>query len=253
MNYIIITGTSRGLGEAFAKRLISKENYLFCISRTQNQSIIDLAKKKNAQLHYFELDLTRLGQIESLMEDIASIIKDTPKSITLINNAGTVSPTRPIEKCESNEITENISLNLIAPMILTSEFIKLFEKYQTEKRIINISSGAGKKPYYGWSSYSTAKAGLDMFTKAVAIEQENQQNPVKIISIAPGVIDTQMQEEIRKLSINDFSNVDRFIEMKEKGQLLTADFVAERILAILDNENWQNGDVIDVRDFINKY
>lgn len=250
MNYIIITGASRGLGDAFAKELMLKDNYLFCISRKQNDDLIKLADTNDIKMDYFEFDLTQLTQIEGLMKEIANKIKNPAASITLINNAGTVSPIKTIEKCQSLEIVDNLSLNLMAPMILTSEFIKYFGDWETEKKIINISSGAGKNVYYGWSCYSSAKSGLNMFTRSVALEQENKKNPVKILSIAPGVIDTDMQKEIRSTDPENFINVKRFIELKEKGQLLSPDYAAEKIIQLIFNGNWENGEVLDIRDYI---
>ncbi|MFZ5966861.1 MAG: (S)-benzoin forming benzil reductase [Bacillota bacterium] len=251
MNYIIITGASRGLGEAFAQNFMKSGNHIFCIARTKNIELINLAKEMNVGLDYLAYDLTQANQVHFMMKEISSKINmNEAQSLLLINNAGTVTPITTIEKCKSEEIIHNVTLNLVTPMILVSEFIKHFGQWKIEKRIINISSGAGKKPYFGWSCYCTSKAGLDMFTKCVAVEQETKEYPVKIISVAPGVIDTNMQKEIRSTAPEDFMQVERFIEMKEKGRLFAPEYVANKIINVVFNESIENGAVIDIGDYI---
>lgn len=250
MKYFIITGTSRGLGEALSKKLMGNGNQLFCISRSENSTLINSAQERGASLEYIAFNLLDVNQIGELMKKIfEKINKDDAESIVLINNAGTVTPIKPIENCTDNEIANNIQLNLTAPMILTSCFISLTESINTDKRIINISSGAGKKPYFGWSNYCSAKAGLDLFTRCVGVEQEDKENPVKIISFAPGIIDTEMQEEIRATKKDDFKDLERFISFKEEGKLLSPDQVADCVLHVL-NQKYEGGEVLDIKQFL---
>ena len=250
MKYFIITGTSKGLGEAIVEQLIHPNHHLFCISRTLNTKLVAKAKTMNGELNYFEFDLNNIHQISELMKEIFQYIDlNEAEAIYLINNAGIVTPIKPINKADHEEVIGNIHVNLIAPMLLTSSFIQLTDSFTKEKRIYNISSGAGKKPYYGWSAYSSAKAGIDMFTQCVGIEQEERQSNVKIISIAPGVIETNMQESIRATNIEDFIYKERFVQMKEQGTLQTPEAAAKKLIRIFLQEELQNGQVIDIRDF----
>lgn len=251
MEYIIITGTSRGLGEAIARKLISPNNYLFCISRNKNNELLEAAKNSSSNLEYFEYDLCSCDGIDALADCIfRRIDKSNIDSISLINNAGTITPTKRIEKISSNEIINSLNVNLIAPILLTSLFIKHTKNFNIEKRIINISSGAAKKPYYGWSCYCSAKSGLDLFTKSIRTEQENQDYPVKIVSFIPGVMDTNMQKEIRKCQSEDFIQLERFIAFKEEGKLLSPDFVAEKITELLSSNHFGERDVYDIKEYI---
>lgn len=250
MNYYIITGTSRGLGESLAKQLMTTGNVTFCISRNKNESLIQLADENNVTLEYIPFDLFQVDMLESLMQGIFSRIDHSNiESLVLINNAGILAPIKPAELCTSKEIITNTHINLTAPMILVSSFIALAANIKANKQIINISSGAGKKPYHGWSSYCSAKAGLDHFTRCVGLEQSTQANPVRILSLAPGVIDTEMQREIRATPKEQFHDLDRFISLKEDGKLQDADTVARFVIDLLKNDERQNGEILDIRQF----
>ena len=109
-------------------------------------------------------------------------------SIHLINHAGTVAPMKPIEKSESEQFITNVHINLIAPMILTSTFMKHTKDWKVEKRIINISSGAGKNPYFGWGASLYNESRVNMFTQCVATEEVEKEYPVKTVAFAPGVV-----------------------------------------------------------------
>ncbi len=250
MKYFIITGTSRGLGEAISQKLIKKGNHLFCIARNENSKLINLANNNKVSLDYFSLDLLDTNRIREMMESIFSKINNEEvESIVLINNAATVTPIKPIELCSDTEIQNNIQLNLTAPIILTASFISLASSIKANKRIINISSGAGKKPTFGWSNYSSTKAGVDLFTRSVGLEQKDKDYPVKAISFAPGIIDTEMQAQIRATNKEFFKDIDRFISYKEEGKLLSPDEAAEYVLKLLELDV-EGGEVIDIKDFM---
>ncbi|MFY4777014.1 (S)-benzoin forming benzil reductase [Metabacillus sp. RGM 3146] len=249
MNVYIITGTSRGLGESIAEALLEENNHLICISRKANEKLENKAREKNAKFDYVEFDLMHTDEIEGLMENIFSLInlKHTD-SIFLVNNAGMVQPVGPVGKTAAKDISMSAQINLIAPMILSSCFIRHTSSASIEKRIMNISSGAGRKPYFGWSSYCSGKAGLDHFTRVAAEETKDQQYGVKLISIAPGIIDTGMQQEIRSSSKEDFQLLDKFIDYKKNGDLASAAETADKLIRVLHSSDFGLEDpIMDVR------
>ncbi len=250
MNYIIITGASKGLGYSITKGLISKDNHIFCISRKKNEQLIDAAKAGNCSLEYYEYDLSDVAGLDDLMQSIFDriTVKDGG-TIILVNNAGVVTPVKPADKCSSGEIARNVAVNAIAPMILASLFIKHTGELNAEKRIINISSGAGKKPYYGWSIYCGSKAAIDLFTRCISLEQQAKEYPVKIISFAPGIVDTDMQKEIRSASKQDFEQLERFIAYKNDGKLSTPEFVAGKVIELIFDKEFIDGGVIDISQY----
>ncbi|MEH7384149.1 SDR family NAD(P)-dependent oxidoreductase, partial [Bacillus sp. JJ1521] len=186
-----------------------------------------------------------------VMERIFSSIDfSNAEGIYLVNNAGTIDPIKPIGKASPRELTENIHVNLLAPMLLSSYFIRHTESFATKKVIVNISSGAANRARHGWTAYSSSKAGIDMFTKSVAFEQQSVENPVSVISFSPGVMDTEMQEVIRKTKKEDFAEVEQFIEFNEKGMLRSPDFVAGVVLDLIFNQEIINGHVYDIKSFL---
>ncbi|KEK22245.1 (S)-benzoin forming benzil reductase [Bacillus gaemokensis] len=247
MRYVIVTGTSQGLGEAIATQLLEENTQLICISRKQNEKLIEKAKEKNISFAFHSIDLQDVHNVETHSETIFSSIQaEKVSSIHLINNAGTLAPMKPIEKAESELLIANVQINLIAPMILTSSFMKHTKDWKVDKRIINISSGAGQKPYFGWGAYCTTKAGVNMFTQCVATEEAEKEYPVKTIAFAPGVVDTSMQQQIRQTNKEDFTNLDRFIALKEEGQLLSPEYVAKAVVHLLETEDFDQGGIIRI-------
>ncbi|MTI48274.1 (S)-benzoin forming benzil reductase [Sporosalibacterium faouarense] len=250
MNYIIVTGASKGLGKSITQKLMCRENHLICISRKENKELLDSAKNNNLMLDYIEYNLNDVKGIEEMMSKIFSkISKEHIQTLTLINNAGIVAPIKPLDKSTSGEIIKNVNINLIAPMILTSSFIKMSNGLDIKKRIINISSGAGKRPIFGWGSYCTSKAGIDMLTRCTGLEQEDKNYPVEIASFGPGIMDTDLQKEIRSSDKNDFKSLETFVKYKEEGKLSHPDKVADVVIELLNSEDFQQGGVIDVDDF----
>jgi benzil reductase ((S)-benzoin forming) len=165
----------------------------------------------------------------------------------LINNAGIVAPVGPVEKVDGRALELNIVVNLVAPMLLMRRFLAATEGNADVVRIINISSGAGRRPVFGWAAYCAAKAGLDMATRVVAFEAAARRRPVEAVSLAPGVIDTGMQGVVRAVSADDFVDVERFRTMKAEGTLRPAEDVAADILR-LEREGRLRGDaVLDLR------
>lgn len=238
MEAYIVTGASKGIGLALSRELAAGGHAVFGIAR-------NLPAEWTGN-HLFPYDLTDSSGIPKLMEEIASLLPEECTGVTLVNNAGTVAPIGFAGNNDADEISRSISLNLTAPMVLSGAFIKQVEKLKCTKRIVNISSGAGRNAYKGWSAYCTGKAGLDHFSVCV----ENEYEDVKVISIAPGIIDTDMQGEIRKSSENDFPLIGNFKEYKDQGLLSTPEETAGKLVRLMKRQDFETlGTILDIRDF----
>ncbi|MGG3887535.1 (S)-benzoin forming benzil reductase [Metabacillus fastidiosus] len=248
MKYFIITGTSRGIGASLAKQLLSENHHIFCISRSNNQELVNISKEINCKLSYYQFDLYNINKIDLLFEDIFQSIKNDSKieSIYLINNAGVLSPIGPCEENTTDDILTNVNINLIAPMVITSNFIKHTNSLNLDKRIMNISSESVKYLLPSQSTYNTSKAGLDSFSKSINVEQTSKPFPVKVASVYPGVTDTEMQSEIRSVKKEDFLFVEQFIQLSKERKLQTPEYTAEKLIELLFSENF--GDEIIVED-----
>lgn len=223
---LIITGGSKGIGKGIIDAYLANGYQIYSISRSINQTL-----KKVTQLKY---DLSKTEGIKNLISKIFLGIKSIEvEKITLINNAGTLGKIGRIEDIADIETT--VALNTIAPLLLASSFISLTKNWKAKKHIINISSGAAYTPYYGWTVYCATKAAIDMMTKTIALEQETVENGAKIIAIYPGVVDTEMQAEIRKSDKDSFALIDRFLDLKATNALANAKTVGKQVYELDEN------------------
>ncbi len=248
-NYIVITGASKGLGEGIAAALIKPENHVVCVSRTKSEKLNDVAIKNKCNIEFKKFDLSFPRRIGSLAKELFVREKLIAyKGIYLINNAGVVEPIGPVGSTPARYTIRHININLISPALILAEFIKLTSNLPVQKRVINISSGAASNPYEGWGVYCSGKAGLQMFTRCVALEQRLEEFPVEVMSVAPGVIDTDMQGVIRNTSLKMFMHKERFVQMKEKGILVPAELAGKQIAGLLFSDKFENGGVVDIRE-----
>ncbi len=246
MNYYYITGTSRGIGKAFAEHLLENpSNYVIGMSR---QCSIE-----HRNYRHFYLDLTNVNAVS----DFKFELHHDARKLYLINNAGSLGFIKPVGKLESSVIIRNYTLNLIAPSLLSNSFIQCYSTFAAEKVIVNISSGAARTPIDGWSLYCSSKAGLDMFSRVVDAEQKinSANNPqdadklFRIFSIAPGVVDTAMQEEIRNSTISDFSRLEDFIGYHSNQQLSNPKIISEKYFRLLSKINAINEVSVSIKDY----
>ena len=242
MDVFIVTGTTNGIGKELVKQLLEKENRVFGISRSQHDII-------HANYLHMVLDLADGTMIEPVLKQIMKKAMDGASSLTVINNAGTIDPIGLAGNLDANEITKSIAVNVTAPMILTSAFMKHSATCKIPRRVMQISSGAGRKGYEGWSCYCAGKAALDRFTEAVQLEEANKPNGVRLVSIAPGIIDTNMQGKIRSSSEEEFPLVNRFKEYKSSGQLSSAEEVAKKLIEFVQSKQFEEVEVLaDLRN-----
>lgn len=217
-NLYVVTGASRGLGAALCERIAAQAgNELVTISRTAATLAADLSDAGLAQRAGDALEARLRGRVFA--------------KAVLINNAGVIEPVGPLEGVDAAELIANLNVNLVAPMLLMRAFLRATGDVPL-RRIINISSGAGRRALYGWSAYCAAKAGLDMASRAVALEAQARGQPVQVCSLAPGVIDTGMQATVRAASAEAFADVERFRKLKSDGALRPAADVAGDILRL---------------------
>lgn len=250
MNLYIITGTTRGIGAALLSRLNKPGNLIIANARRLSPNLEDIARNSIGQLKIWLQDL---GEVEKLADEFEMQLNELNEkscsSITLVNNAGILEPIGPVGQHKAAELALSLKINLLAPQILTDIFIHKTQGWQIEKKVLNISSGAGRKARAGWASYCSTKAGLDMYSDCIAKEQISQEFPVKIVSLAPGVIDTGMQELIRTQSKDKFPDVERFWKLKVNQQLWTPEYTAELIDSYLHSTDFGNNTIDDLRSW----
>jgi benzil reductase ((S)-benzoin forming) len=233
-----LTGSTRGLGAALAQ----------AIAAGTDCTLVTLSRQPAchaARRHDFALDLADLDSVERWCTSDWQGHTGIPRHgrAVLINNAGIVDPVAPMINASRDAMRRAIAINVTAPMMLMQWFASQLAAFADTGSIINISSGAGRRPIAGWGAYCTTKAGLDMASQVAAIEWQPR---IRVTSLAPGVIDTDMQAQIRATSEADFADVQRFKDLKTSGALVTAEAVAKRILE-LDSQGLLPAGLADIR------
>lgn len=236
---VIITGASKGIGLALLTQLEEKGKIVIGVARTTRVE----AK------HFVSVDLAETEKLPGIIAEIIDHYGEQATSFTLINNAGTVEPIGVMGAVHSGDIANAMAINLTAPMILSNAFISELAGFHGPKTIVNISSGAGRKAYEGWGVYCTTKAGLDHFSRVVAAEQAPEAYPVNIVAIAPGIIDTDMQQTIRSSDEAAFPLLDRFLEYKEQGALSSPEETARKLIDFMEDADFRKiGPIADIRE-----
>lgn len=238
---VIITGGVKGLGLGLAKEYHKNGYRVLSISRNKIEKLYTVEQ--------YQCDLSKSTTIEKTIEEVFSHLdKDNTTHLTLINNAGDLGTVNTIENLTPSEISYTIQVNLVAPLILNSLFIKLSGGWNCKKQIFNISSGAAINPYESWVMYCASKAGVDMMTKVVSKEQKDVSNGVSIVSIYPGIVDTDMQTKARNTPKENFKSVQRFIDFYENDELTSPKEVAEKIYRLDSSGELKNGLILDIRN-----
>lgn len=240
--FYLITGTSRGIGEALTQKILEEGNTVLGISRKRSEAL------KAATYHHLSFDLTETARISQIMEKTNEIIdRQSYNFVCLINNASAVEPVGSIEKCPPAEIETHVKIGLVAPMLLTSMFIKRFADEKIRKKVVFVSSGAAFTPLPDESIYCSSKAGINMLAQCVGLEQKDKEFGFEVHTIGPGMVDTSMQQAIRSKTSDEFVMAGFFKQAFEDGKLQDPDKVAEKIYTILENK-YEQGKYVSVSD-----
>lgn len=237
----ILTGHSKGLGLGIAQDLLARGYPVLGLSRSIHA---DLQSQFQTLLRQETVDLADNAALVKLASGsiLQEFIADA-SLVLLINNAGLVSPIGPLNAQGALEISRSIHLNVTAPLLLSAQITQLLKTDQ-HLRVLHVSSGAGRSAYPGWSVYCASKAALDMHAQAAQLDKLVQ---VKICSLAPGVIDTDMQALIRQTDEALFPNKKRFEELKNTKQLTSPEQAGERLVDYLLSPRFGNVAIDDLR------
>ena len=245
----ILTGASRGMGLAMARQLLQPGNALLCISRSANETLTVQAKQAGANLLQWTQDLALGARTSARLEQW---LREQPgssfTSATLINNAGVIPRIGPLSEADADDLSHALRVGLEAPMQLTSAFLRATANWPGQRKVLNISSGLGRRAMASQAGYCAAKAGMDHFTRCVALEEALKTTGAKLCSLAPGVIDTGMQEQLRAADSNAFPDQSSFLNLKTSGALASPDEAAQKVLAVLMRADFGVNPVADVRD-----
>ena len=233
MKLYIITGTSSGIGRALALEIL----------KDPTARVLGLSRRQNIEHERYRHQTLELSKIAEL-ENLEFPISGNEEEIILVNNAGWIGEVAPLGQQDHLAIEESFNINLIAPTVLINQFLIQVKDLKMRRVVLNISSGAAQKPIASWSSYCASKAGLEMITRVIGEEYPE----LEVYAIAPGIVNTTMQQNIRESKPELFSDLERFKAYYNNGELSSAESVAEQILHLLNHTEKIPGKVFSLRN-----
>jgi NAD(P)-dependent dehydrogenase (short-subunit alcohol dehydrogenase family) len=239
----LVTGAGRGIGKETAHKLAQCGARVILSARHPEE--IEAAAREiqqaGGEAYAVPSDVARDPLVRTLFEAAG------PVDI-VINNAGTVQPIAPVSQADVVAWETNIAVNLTG-VFLTCHYALPHMLESSWGRIVNVSSGAARGSTAGWSAYSAAKAGVETLTRVLAVELQG--SGIRVNAMRPGIVDTEMQVEIRAAPEERFGseNVARFRGYKERGLLRPPEHPARLILWMLSDEAADlNGEVLALDD-----
>lgn len=231
MKIILITGASRGIGREIAKNL-AKKGYKIIANYNKSEKAAQELAKTSDNIEIYKADVSKRVEVKQMVD---YIIKKYGKIDALINNAG-ISGTKLFTDVTDEEWNKIVNNNLYSAFCVTQEVAKNMI-HEKKGCIINISSVWGIVGASCETIYSITKAGIDGMTKSLA--KELGPSNIRVNSIAPGIIDTDMN---KNLSNEDIKNIEEEIPLEHIGKTLDISKCVEWLL----EDNYTTGQVISI-------
>ena len=241
MKTAIVTGVSRGLGEALARTLLAGGFAVTGVGRASGAALTA------PNYRFVVCDLADTTNIDVALTPAFRAIADArPEFLCLINNAATAGPVGTIGSLDGEALAASMAANLVAPIAVANLFCRMFVDPAQVRRIINVSSGAADSPLPGGGPYSIAKAGLEMLTRQLAAEHDAA--TFRAITVRPGVIDTDMQTFMRSQTKETLPSIDLFKGFHREHRLVAPETVAGKIVDKLVLSDVEQGRTYNYRE-----
>jgi NAD(P)-dependent dehydrogenase (short-subunit alcohol dehydrogenase family) len=218
----VITGASRGLGAGLAQRFLARGLRVAACARSQPQLEGD-----GSALLSMAADVSKADAIEAFC---AATLERFGRIDLWINNAGLLAPIGPLRENDPAELARHIEVNVLGVFYGSRAFIRHLHDRGGDGVLLNISSGAARNAYAGWSAYCAGKAAVDRMSEAIALEERD--SGLRVHAVAPGIIDTDMQALIRSCTPDQFPRVQKFLDLKASEGFSSPAFIAERLLEL---------------------
>lgn len=236
-----ITGASRGIGAALATTVPFPDARLLDISRS--------GPPEGSAIEHVPADLADPSSWAAVEEHLVAQLGafDGSRAV-FVHNAGTINPIGFAGEVDSAAYRRNVVLNAAAPQALGHAFLAALQAagFAGDAHLVMLTSGAASSSYAGWTSYCAGKAAVDAWVRAAGLEQEHRGSRTHVLAVAPGTIDTGMQEQLRNTDEDDFPRVAKFRDLHAGGELTPPEDAARGIWGVLDR-GLDNGAVVDLR------
>jgi len=214
MKNILITGASKGIGQAIAVKLAGKDSHIFIHGRDkQGLEVTSNAIEKKA------------GKATQIIADISTpagcdkiILRVGKTDIDILIHNAAIAVVKPLEELTLDDWNKTFAVNVTAPFLITQ---KLLSRLKKGSSIVNILSVAAKKSFSEWSSYCMSKHAMRGFTES--IRQELRPKGIRVINIFPAAVDTPIWDNVA----GDW----------EKSTMLSADDIARAVEFAISNRD----------------
>jgi benzil reductase ((S)-benzoin forming) len=234
---VFVTGGSSGIGLALVRNLPFRD-----------ARVIDISRRGAPGTEHFAVDLTDPDgwpRVAALFERELADFRG--EAAYLLHSAGSLDPIGFAGEVDPEAYARQVLLNSAAPQVIFAAFLRAARATSAPCTLLNVGSGAAHSVYEGWSAYCAGKAAVDHWIRTVGAEQRRRGDRCRLLSVAPGVVETAMQAAIRATPERDFPELARFQELHDAGELRDPDTVARELWALLGRQ-LENGAVVDLRD-----
>ena len=231
----VITGASRGLGAGMAARSAELGLALGLCARHEPPVPPEADADRVVTR---PVDVTVSAAVDRFASDV---VERFGRIDLWINNAGLLAPIGPLRHLDASQVEANIAVNVLGVLHGSAAFARHVRTRPGGGVLVNITSGAATRPYVGWAAYCASKAAVDQATRVVAAEEADA--GLRAYAVAPGVVDTDMQAQIRATPAERFPAVDRFLQLKRRDAYNSPAWVVDHVLRLL-TEPAPAGDVV---------
>ncbi len=219
----VVTGAGSGIGRALTIELAQTHSKTVLGIGRHLKTLKETQAALPERIHIVEADVSTEEGRTKILEALSAF----QQIEFLVHNAAVLEPVVPLKKITLEEWRKHQQINTEGPLFLTRNLLPKL----THGRVLHISSGAAHHAYAGWGAYCTSKAALYMIWQIWKEELRGQS--ISFGSVRPGVVDTPMQNRVRAAERAVFPQLDKFVGLKENGQLLKPLKVAHFITQLL--------------------
>lgn len=216
---IVVTGASRGIGLGIVRFSEAAGHRVAACARTRPEGAESTVTAS--------VDVTDSAAVHSFAR---SVVERFGRIDCWINNAGLLGPVQFAHDMAFDDFQTVMSINMGGVFLGSQAMAQQVRRQTGGGVLINVSSGAARKGCAGWSAYCASKAAVDRFSESIALEEAS--HGLRVHSVAPGVVDTGMQAQIRSTDRADFPNLDRFLALKKDDAFNSAAWVGRQLLGI---------------------